>query len=207
MKRGSLVLTVLLLFLVSMLPMQNVSANQGTVHQGPVEHVMFFIGEADETNTGSMSPSESSKNQLYELEIENAGVDKQRIAQFESSIGASGVIPSGTWEFRIDFRVEGGSTGGGNFTAEIEIGNEKFTGSQGGNTGIPFAPGREGTFVIEVSMDEMMVSRGDTITVTTFMNGGIIWSNPDDDSKAIIMWGGKNQQVDCILMHHYLISK
>ena len=129
MKRGSLVLTVLFLFLVSMLPMQNVSANQGTVHQGPVEHVMFFIGEADETNTGSMSPSESSKNQLYELEIENAGVDKQRIAQFESSIGASGVIPSGTWEFRIDFRVEGGSTGGGNFTAEIEIGNEKFTGS------------------------------------------------------------------------------
>ena len=83
MKRGSLVLTVLFLFLVSMLPMQNVSANQGTVHQGPVEHVMFFIGEADETNTGSMSPSESSKNQLYELEIENAGVDKQRIAQFE----------------------------------------------------------------------------------------------------------------------------
>ena len=190
MKRGSLVITILFVLLISLLPVQNISAEQATVHQGPVQHVMFFLGEADSSKTGSMSPSESSKNQLYELEIENAGVDKQRIAQFESSIGASGVIPSGTWEFRIDFRVEGGSTGGGNFTTEIEIGNEKFTGSQGGNTGIPFAPGREGTFVIEISMDEMTVSRGDTIRVTTFMNGGIIWSNPDDDSKAIIMWGG-----------------
>ena len=141
MKRGSLVLTVLFLFLVSMLPMQNVSANQGTVHQGPVEHVMFFIGEADETNTGSMSPAESSKNEGYELELTYQGVEKQRIAEFESVIGTNGIIPSGTWEVRTDFRIEGGSTGLANFSAEIEVGGETFTGSQGGTGGIPFQPG------------------------------------------------------------------
>ena len=191
--RGATV-TLCVILCMLMMPyngIQDTEAASGTVHQGPTQHVMFFLGDSDSSKTGYLSPAASAKNQLYELEIENAGVDKQRVAQFESSIGAAGVIPSGTWEFRIDYRVEGGSTGGANFTAEIEIGSEKFTGSQGGNGGIPFSPGREGTFVIDVSVDEMSVSRGDTIRVTTFMNGGIIWSNPDDNSKAIIKWGGQ----------------
>ena len=190
--RGASV-TVLVILCMLMMPYNGIhvtEAASGIVHQGPTQHVMFFLGEADSSKTGYLSPASSAKNQLYEIELENAGVDKQRIAQFESAIGAAGVMPSGTWEFRIDYRVEGGSTGGANFTAEIEIGNEKFTGSQGGNGGLPFSPGREGTFVIDVSVDEMSVSRGDTIRVTTFMNGGIIWSNPDDNSKALIMWGG-----------------
>ena len=190
--RGASV-TVLVILCMLMMPYNGIhvtEAASGVVHQGSTQHVMFFLGDADSSKTGYLSPASSAKNQLYEIELENAGVDKQRIAQFESAIGAAGVMPSGTWEFRIDYRVEGGSTGGANFTAEIEIGNEKFTGSQGGNGGLPFSPGREGTFVIDVSVDEMSVSRGDTIRVTTFMNGGIIWSNPDDNSKALIMWGG-----------------
>jgi len=190
--RGASV-TVLIILCMLMMPYNGIhvtEAASGVVHQGSTQHVMFFLGDADSSKTGYLSPASSAKNQLYEIELENAGVDKQRIAQFESAIGAAGVMPSGTWEFRIDYRVEGGSTGGANFTAEIEIGNEKFTGSQGGNGGLPFSPGREGTFVIDVSVDEMSVSRGDTIRVTTFMNGGIIWSNPDDNSKALIMWGG-----------------
>ena len=190
--RGASV-TFLVILCMLMMPYNGIhvtEAASGVVHQGSTQHVMFFLGDADSSKTGYLSPASSAKNQLYEIELENAGVDKQRIAQFESAIGAAGVMPSGTWEFRIDYRVEGGSTGGANFTAEIEIGNEKFTGSQGGNGGLPFSPGREGTFVIDVSVDEMSVSRGDTIRVTTFMNGGIIWSNPDDNSKALIMWGG-----------------
>ncbi len=181
--------TILSIFLFSLVPIQNISAEQGIVHQGPVEHLMFFIGDSDNSKTGTMSPSESAKNEFFELEVTNAGVDKQRVVQFESVIGATGLIPSGTWEYRIDFRVEGGSTGAANFTAEIEIGGETYTGSQGGNGGIPFQPGREGTFTIDISVDEMSVSRGDTITVTAFMNGGVMWSNPDDDSKVLIMWG------------------
>ena len=191
MRRASM--TILVILCMLMVPYNGIdktSAASGTVHQGPTQHVMFFLGEADESATGHMSPADSSKNQLYELEIQNQGVDKQRVAQWESIIGIDGSIPSGTWEFRIDFRVEGGSTGAANFTAEIEVGSEKFTGSQGGNGGLPFQPGREGTFVIQVSVDEMSVSRGDAIIVTTFMNGGIMWSNPDDNSKAMIIWGG-----------------
>lgn len=189
MKRGSLVLTILCIFLVSMIPVQNISADQATVHQGAVEHVMFFIGEADNTKTGSMSPSESSKNEFYELEITYQGIEKQRIVQFESVIGINGIIPSSTWEVCNDYRAEGGSTGAANFSAEVEVGGETFTGSQGGHGGIPFQPGREGTFCISVEMDEISVSRGEKITVTLFNNGGIIWTNPDDDSKALIMWG------------------
>ena len=189
MKRGSLVLTILCIFLVSMIPVQNISADQATVHQGAVEHVMFFIGESDNTKTGSMSPSESSKNEFYELEISYQGVEKQRIAQFESVIGINGIIPSDTWEVCTDFRVEGGSTGAANFSTEVEVGGETFTGSQGGNAGIPFAPGREGTFCISVEVDEISVSQGEKFTVTLFNNGGIIWTNPDDDSKALVMWG------------------
>ena len=52
-----------------------------------------------------------------------------------------------------------------------------------------FSPGREGTFCISVEVDEISVSQGEKITVTLFNNGGIIWTNPDDDSKALIMWG------------------
>ena len=189
MKRGSLVLTILCIFLVSMIPVQNISADQATVHQGAVEHVMFFIGEADNTKTGSMSPSESSKNEFYELEITYQGIEKQRIVQFESVIGINGIIPSSTWEVCNDYRAEGGSTGAANFSAEVEVGGETFTGSQGGHGGIPFQPGREGTFCISVEMDEISVSQGEKITVTLFNNGGIIWTNPDDDSKALILWG------------------
>ncbi len=189
MKRGSLVLTILCIFLVSMIPVQNISADQATVHQGAVEHVMFFIGEADNTKTGSMSPSESSKNEFYELEITYQGIEKQRIVQFESVIGINGIIPSSTWEVCNDYRAEGGSTGAANFSAEVEVGGETFTGSQGGHGGIPFQPGREGTFCISVEIDEISVSQGEKITVTLFNNGGIIWTNPDDDSKALILWG------------------
>ena len=99
MKRGSLVLTILCIFLVSMIPVQNISADQATVHQGAIEHVMFFIGESDNTKTGSMSPSESSKNENYELEVTYQGIEKQRIVQFESVIGINGIIPSDTWKF------------------------------------------------------------------------------------------------------------
>ncbi|MAK26114.1 MAG: hypothetical protein CMA02_02445 [Euryarchaeota archaeon] len=189
MKRGSLVLTVLFIFLVSMVPIQEVSAAQATVHQGPVEHIMFFIGDADDSNTGLMSPSESSKNQLYELEITYQGVEKQRMAQFESVIGINGIIPSDSWDVCTDYRAEGGSTGAANFSVEVEVGGETFTASQGGHAGIPFQPGREGTFCIEVEVDEISVSRGEKITVTLFNNGGVIWTNPDDDSRALIMWG------------------
>tara|TARA_B100000925_G_scaffold291144_1_gene278241 strand:- start:3000 stop:4970 length:1971 start_codon:yes stop_codon:yes gene_type:complete len=172
-----------------MIPVQNISADQATVHQGAVEHVMFFIGEADNTKTGSMSPSESSKNEFYELEITYQGIEKQRIVQFESVIGINGIIPSSTWEVCNDYRAEGGSTGAANFSAEVEVGGETFTGSQGGHGGIPFQPGREGTFCISVEIDEISVSQGEKITVTLFNNGGIIWTNPDDDSKALILWG------------------
>ena len=189
MKRGSLVLTILCIFLVSMIPVQNISADQATVHQGAIEHVMFFIGESDNTKTGSMSPSESSKNENYELEVTYQGIEKQRIVQFESVIGINGIIPSDTWEVCTDYRAEGGSTGAANFSTEVEVGGETFIGSQGGNAGIPFSPGREGTFCISVEVDEISVSQGEKITVTLFNNGGIIWTNPDDDSKALIMWG------------------
>ncbi len=192
MKRGSLVLTILFVLLISLFPVQNISAEQATVHQGPVEHIMFFIGDADDSNTGSMSPSESSKNQLYELEITYQGVEKQRMAQFESVIGINGIIPSDSWDVCTDYRAEGGSTGAANFSVEVEVGGETFTASQGGHAGIPFSPGREGTFCIEVDVDEISVSRGEKITVTLFNNGGVIWTNPDDDSKALIMWGDAN---------------
>lgn len=190
MNRARLSAVVLCALLIPLLPLQNVSSEQATVHQGAVEHIMFFIGEADETKTGSMSPADSSKIQEYELEITYQGVEKQRIVQFESVIGSNGIIPSGTWEFRNDYRAEGGSTGAANFSVEIEVGGEKFTGSQGGHAGIPFQPGREGTFGVNVEVDEISVSRGEIITVTLFNNGGVIWTNPDDDSKALIMWGG-----------------
>jgi len=199
MKRGSLVLTILFIFLISMFPVQNISAEQATVHQGPLEHVMFFIGESDNTKTGSMSPSESSKNQNYELEITYQGVEKQRMAQFESVIGINGIIPSGTWEVCTDYRAEGGSTGAANFSTEVEVGGETFTASQGGYAGIPFQPGREGTFCIEVEVDEISVSRGEKITVSLFNNGGVIWTNPDDDSKAMIMWGDTDSNSGLVL--------
>ena len=132
MKRGSLVLTILFIFLISMFPVQNISAEQATVHQGPLEHVMFFIGESDNTKTGSMSPSESSKNQNYELEITYQGVEKQRMAQFESVIGINGIIPSGTWEVCTDYRAEGGSTGAaspGASSASSSSGSTRKTGA------------------------------------------------------------------------------
>ena len=69
MNRAKLSALVLFALLIPLLPLQNVSAEQATVHQGAVEHMMFFIGEADETKTGSMSPADSSKSQEYELEI------------------------------------------------------------------------------------------------------------------------------------------
>ena len=98
MRRANLVTVVLLFMLIPLLPLQEVSANQSVVNPGPVEHTLFFIGEADGTKSGSMTPSESSLNNFIENEVNTeASAEQLKLLSFESSIASDGIIPEGTW--------------------------------------------------------------------------------------------------------------
>tara|TARA_B100000459_G_C8597644_1_gene210489 strand:+ start:3703 stop:5757 length:2055 start_codon:yes stop_codon:yes gene_type:complete len=185
MRRANLVTVVLLFMLIPLLPLQEVSANQSVVNPGPVEHTLFFIGEADDTKSGSMTPSESSLNNLIENEVNSeASAERLKLLSFESSIASDGIIPEGTWIYRTNYRVEGASSAAANWTVEIEIAGETFSNS------IFSVAGRGPSFDIDVEIDELVVNQGEQIIVTFYLENGIMWTSPDDNSKMFVSWGG-----------------
>ena len=168
MRRANLVTVVLLFMLIPLLPLQEVSANQSVVNPGPVEHTLFFIGEADGTKSGSMTPSESSLNNFIENEVNTeASAEQLKLLSFESSIASDGIIPEGTWIYRTNYRVEGASTAAANWTVEIEIAGETFSNS------IFSVAGRGPSFDIDVEIDELVVNQGEQIIVTFYLENGI----------------------------------
>ena len=67
---------------------------------------------------------------------------------------------------------------------QIEIAGETFSNS------IFSVAGRGPSFDIDVEIDELVVNQGEQITVTFYLENGIIWSSPDDNSKMFVSWGG-----------------
>ena len=185
MGRANVVVVVLLLTIIPFLPLQEVSANQSIVNPGPIEHTLFFIGEADSTNSGSMTPSQSSLNNLIETEVANeASAGRVKLYSFETSIASNGIIPEGTWTHRLNYRVEGGSTAAANWTVETQIAGETFSETQFS------VAGRGPTFEMDVEIDELVVNQGEQIIVSFYLENGVIWSSPDDNSKMFVSWGG-----------------
>ena len=185
MKRARLVTTVLFILLIPMLPLQDVSGEQGIVHSRSVDHTLFFIEGEGGDSTGSMTPSKSAVNNLIEYEVNpEAAASRVKLYSFESEIGVGGTIPDGVWTHAIDYRVEGASAAAGNWTTEIEIGGEMF------ETSVTTTAGRGGTYEMDVDIDQINVNRGDRIRVSFYLENGIIWSSPDDESGMWISWGG-----------------
>ena len=172
---------------------ENTSAASGTVHQGAVEHTLFFIGDAGDS-TGSFTPSKTLLTNLQELKTESEGAaSRTELYTFEQTIGADGIIPSGTWTHRINYVVEGASTAGGNWSTEIIIGGTSFT-----DGGFAFG-GRGGTYDIPVEIDEIQVNQGDTLKLIFYLEGGVIWNSPDDNSEMFLTWGGPSSDAGLIM--------
>jgi len=180
-------MTILAIICLMMVPYNgigNSSAASGTMHQGAVEHTLFFIGDADAT-TGSFTPSKTLLTDLQELEATSEGAaSRTELYVFEQTIGADGTIPSGTWTHRINYVVEGASNVGGNWSTEIIIGGTSFLSGE-------FAfGGRGGSYDFPVEIDEIQVNQGDTLKLIFYLEGGVIWNSPDDNSELYLTWGG-----------------
>tara|TARA_X000001036_G_scaffold146911_2_gene139765 strand:- start:619 stop:2610 length:1992 start_codon:yes stop_codon:yes gene_type:complete len=180
-------MTILAIMCLMMVPYNgigNSSAASGTMHQGAVEHTLFFIGDADAT-TGSFTPSKTLLTDLQELAATSEGAaSRTELYVFEQTIGADGTIPSGTWTHRINYVVEGASNVGGNWSTEIIIGGTSFLSGE-------FAfGGRGGSYDFPVEIDEIQVNQGDTLKLIFYLEGGVIWNSPDDNSELYLTWGG-----------------
>ena len=56
-----------------------------------------------------------------------------------------------------------------------------------------------GTYEIPVDIDEMQVNQGDTLTLTFYLEGGVIWNSPDDESDMYLTWGGPSSDAGLIM--------
>ena len=70
------ILVIVCLMIVPYNGIENTSAASGTVHQGAVEHTLFFIGDAGDS-TGSFTPSKTLLTNLQELKTESEGAAEQ----------------------------------------------------------------------------------------------------------------------------------
>ena len=194
MRRASVTaLVILCMLMVPYNGIEDTSAASGTVHQGSVDHTLFFIGNAD-GSTGSFTPSKTLLTDLQQLEASSEGAaSRTELYTFEKTIGADGTIPSGTWTHRINYVVEGASNVGGNWSTEIIIGGTSFLSGE-------FAfGGRGGSYDFPVDIDEIQVNQGDILKLIFYLEGGVVWNSPDDNSELYLTWGGPDSDAGLIM--------